>query len=170
MNKSKHTLHLKKVSPRWIVSTALILIVLGVLGSWWVSQNIDREMRKELLNQTLLVEQAIDSHKIKSFTGTKADLESSDYKQLNNQLSTILKTKNHCRYIYLLGRKPNGSVFFYLDTDDLDKALPGEIYNEASKELKAIFDNGIPFVEGPLSDAWGTWVSSLRSVMMKQES
>ena len=29
----------------------------------------------------------------------------------------ILKTKDHCKQIYLLGRKSNGDVFFFLDTD-----------------------------------------------------
>ena len=159
MNKS--ILNLDKGSSRLMALSALLLITLGVLGTWWMYRRVDHEMREELLTQTLLVGQAVNVHQVKSFTGTEADLNSANYLELNEHLSIILKTKDQCRYIYLLGRNDAGSVFFYLDTDEVDKAKPGEIYNEASKELKTMFDTGLPFVEGPLPDAWGVWISAL---------
>jgi len=163
--KNKLTLTLNKVSIRGMLTMVLLLIGFGVLGTWWISKDVDRQMREELLHQTFLVGQAVNVNLVKSFTGTEADLGSSDYQLLRGQLSMILKTKNHCRYLYLLGRKPDGQVFFYLDTDEVDAAAPGEIYKEASKELRAMFATALPLVEGPLPDEWGTWVSGLVPIM-----
>jgi PAS domain S-box-containing protein len=157
----RFTFRLTKVSLPWVAFVIFILVTLGVLGTWWTSKYVDREKREELLNQALLVKQAVNVQVVKTFTGTNADLNSANYQQLAEQLSIILKTKNNCRYLYLLGRNPDGSVFFFLDIDEVDKAKPGEVYHEASKALKEIFDKGNSLVEGPLPDKWGTWVTAL---------
>lgn len=157
----RFTFRLTKVRLPWVAFVIFILVTLGVLGTWWTSKYVDREKREELLNQALLVKQAVNVQVVKTFTGTNADLNSANYQQLAEQLSIILKTKNNCRYLYLLGRNPDGSVFFFLDIDEVDKAKPGEVYHEASKALKEIFDKGNSLVEGPLPDKWGTWVSAL---------
>jgi len=157
----KFTLRLTKLSLPWLAFVALLLVILGALGSWWTSKHVDQEMREELLNEALLVGQAVNVHVVKSFTGTDTDLNSADYQRLVEQLTIILKTKSHCRYLYLLGRNSDGSVFFFLDTDDVDKANPGEVYQQASKGLKEIFDTGNSLVERPLSHAGNTWISAL---------
>lgn len=157
----RFTFRLTKVSLPWVAFVIFILVTLGVLGTWWTSKYVDREKREELLNQALLVGQAVNVQVVKTFTGTNADLNSANYQRLAEQLSIILKTKSNCRYLYLLGRNPEGSVFFFLDIDEVDKAKPGEVYHEASKALKEIFDKGNSLVEGPLPDKWGTWVTAL---------
>lgn len=140
---------------------ALLLLVVGLLGTWLISKGVDRQMRKELLYETSLVGQAANVNLVKLFTATEADLGSAEYQRLRGQLSMILKSKNHCKYLYLMGRQAAGEVFFFLDTDEVNAAAPGEIYPEASKELKSMFDSGRPFVEGPLADEWGTFISAL---------
>lgn len=40
-----------------------------------------------------------------------------------------------------------------------DHSPPGTKYDDASEELKQIFMNSQPFIEGPLADEWGLWVS-----------
>jgi len=64
-----------------------------------------------------------------------------------------------------MGRNENKQVFFYIDTqEDIEEtppAQPGDLYDDASEELINCFDTGIPFVEGPLPDKWGVWVSAL---------
>lgn len=159
--KTKLKLTLNKVNFRGMALMALLLLALGGLSTWLISKDVDRKMREELLHETLLVGQAVNVNLVKSFTATEADLGSADYQRLRGQLSMILKSKNHCKYLYLMGRKAAGDVFFFLDTDEADAAAPGEIYNKASKELKAMFDNGLPLVEGPLPDDWGTWITAL---------
>ena len=38
---------------------------------------------------------------------------------------------------------------------------PGQVYSEVSDETHRAFDVQVAFLEGPVSDRWGTWVSAL---------
>lgn len=58
-------------------------------------------------------------------------------------------------------------VVFLLDSADpssFDYSPPGEVYPEATPELVRSFTTGEPFVEGPVTDRWGTWVSGLAPI------
>jgi hypothetical protein len=59
------------------------------------------------------------------------------------------------------------AVVFLLDSTDpssSDYSPPGEVYEEATPELVRSFTTGEPFVEGPVTDRWGTWVSGLAPI------
>ncbi len=137
------------------------LLILGVLGFWGLANNADNAMRIELLAKTIQLKNAAKTHFIKSFTGTESDLILPQYIELKEQLSLILKTKSNAKYIYVLKQKPDGSIIFLLDIGDSIVAKPGELYHEASTELRNMFTDGKAFVEGPLADKWGNWISAL---------
>lgn len=66
------------------------------------------------------------------------------------------------RFIYLMG-KINEQVVFLVDAEisGTENYSPtGSEYLDASSKLKNIFQNGIGFVEGPIEDKWGSWVSA----------
>lgn len=68
------------------------------------------------------------------------------------------------RFLYLMGRKPDKSIVFLIDSEPIgspDESPPGQPYPEASDALQQVFATGRAAVEGPLSDRWGTWVSAL---------
>jgi PAS domain S-box-containing protein len=158
---------------------AAILIFLttiaGTVIVFWTVQRAAREMRDGLLSQTHLVAGAVNIERIKTLTGTEADLESPDYLRLKEQLASICASEAKCRFVYLMGRKAElpaatnsaqagGRVFFFVDSEPAgseDESPAGQVYEEASKQLIAAFDSGTSFVEGPLPDEWGTWVSAL---------
>jgi len=142
----------------------LLLLILGVLFSWWMAARTDREMRAGLLVQARLVAQAVNIERVTALTGTKADLESPDYRQIKNQLATIRSANPQSRFIYLLGRKADGTVFFFLDSEpdnSKDYSPPGEIYADIPASYRRVFDTKEEVVEGPVTDRWGTWVSAL---------
>ena len=65
------------------------------------------------------------------------------------------------RFVYLMGQRNDG-IIFLVDAEaptSEDYSPPGEIYPEPSKELLEIFQHGQAFVEGPIMDEWGTWIS-----------
>lgn len=71
------------------------------------------------------------------------------------------------RYIYLM-HLVDGQVRFLADSDDppcSDYSADDGIYAEASTELQNIFATGHPFVEGPLADQWGNWVSGIAPII-----
>jgi hypothetical protein len=72
------------------------------------------------------------------------------------------------RFTYLTGRMPDGSIIFHVDSEPAESeeySSPGQLYEEASAELKQLFEDGKGFVEGPIADRWGTWVSALVPVV-----
>ncbi len=150
----------------WVAGSIALLLVVGILFTWWTAMRADREMRADLMQQARLAAQAVSLERVQALAGSEAELTSPDYLRLKKQLDGIRTTNPQCRGLYLMGRHPDGTVFFLVDTqndatENSPSALPGELYPDASDELKALFATGVPFVEGPLPDEWGVWVSAL---------
>ena len=101
---------------------------------------------------------------VRALSGTAADLDTPEYQRLKEQLGAIRAAHTELRFVYLLGRTPEQRVIFHADSEpggSEEESPPGEVYAEATPELRAVFDSGNPFVEGPLPDEWETWVSAL---------
>jgi diguanylate cyclase (GGDEF)-like protein/PAS domain S-box-containing protein len=149
---------------RLLLGLLLIILVAGALGVWWLVVRADREMREDQIAQTRLVAAAVNLERIKAITGTETDLESPEYLRLKDQLTLIRAADAQCRFVYLMGRKADGSVFFFMDSepaDSKDYSPPGQAYEDSPESFRRIFDTGAPLAEGPYSDQWGTWLSVL---------
>ncbi len=145
-------------------SLLLVVLVLGVGG--WLTKGTDQDMRSDLLKQTQLLAQALNTEQLKKLTGTAADLAKPEFQRLKAQLAVLRPSLPKCRFLYLLGQKPTGDIFFFLDVQDTEKEQakptePGYLYADASQTLRMSFREGTSFVEGPLKDEWGNWVSAL---------
>jgi PAS domain S-box-containing protein len=146
----------------WTFTGGALLMALGLGG--WIMYQADRDMRGELLQKTRLVAQALDIDRIQTLSGTKSDLANVGYQRLKQQLAMIRSATPRCRFTYLIGRKPNGAMFFYVDSESVgssDYSPPGQPFDEPSAEFKEIFDTRIAITEGPVADRWGTWISAL---------
>jgi PAS domain S-box-containing protein len=151
-------------SPRLTAVGLLAVLAAGVLFAWWTAARADRALRAELLQQTRLVARAVSIDRVRALTGTAADLGSPDYTQLKDQLAAVRSANPRCRFVYLTGRKTDGTVFFFLDSEPAgseDYSPPGQVYEEVSADYRRVFDTGAETVEGPVPDRWGTWVSAL---------
>ena len=149
-----------------VLLPVVLLVVGGSLLSWWVVARADRQMRMALLRQASLVAETIDRDHVKALSGGEEDLEKPEYLRLRRQLGAIRQADGNCRFVYLIGRRPDRRVFFLVDVQDdarepTPSCQPGEVYEDASVEMVTLFDAGNPLVEGPLPDEWGTWVSAL---------
>lgn len=151
----------RKYTSFWLVGVIVFMFILGIIGIWAIARSSDRAMRDDLLNKTLRVAKATNNIPVSQFQGNESDLSSAAYQELKSHLSIIRQTHEECLFIYILGRNVDGKLFFFLDVGDDEPALPGQIYDEASDELHAIFETGEPIVEGPLADEWGNWISGL---------
>ena len=145
---------------------ALLLAVLaaGACMTWWIVSRADREMRASLLQETQMVAQAVNIKRLQALSGTGADLTNPIYQRLKEQLVIARSTNPLCRFIYLLGRKPDGSLFFFVDSEpptSKDYSPPGQVYDEAAAGIRRAFTSQTEIVEGPVPDRWGTWVSAL---------
>jgi PAS domain S-box-containing protein len=138
------------------------LIILTLLLTLLVASVTEKEMRNAFMLQTQIGANAVDVAKVKNLTGTLADLKSPDYLQLKQQFANILKVDKHLHFVYLMGVKNNGKVFFYVDDKpdgSPECSPPGSPYDEAPKEFNEVMKTGIPVVQGPSADSWGSYAS-----------
>ena len=154
-----------RLSPRafrLLAGAAAAALIAGAAGL--AARRADRLLRADLLLQARLVAQAVDLEAVQALAGTEADGASPVYWQIKKQLMAIVQANPKCKWFYLMGRKPDGTIFFFVDSeapDVEDASPPGQLYEEASAGCHLIFSDPTAFVEGPIPDRWGTWVSAL---------
>ena len=142
----------------------MLIIIVGVLFAWWMVVRADREMRAELLQQARLVAQAVNIDRVKVLTGSKDDLEKPEYLRLKTQLAAVRLENPQYRFIYLMGRKADGAIFFFMDSepaDSKDYSPPGQVYDEVPAGYRRVFDTRVAATDGPVTDRWGVWISAL---------
>jgi len=151
-----------QVNRRWRILAATAILVIAALSVWRTVDRTERAMRDELLSRAQLVAGMVNVERVQSLAGTGADLEAPAYLRLKEQLAEIRAHDPKCRFVYLMGRRPNGVVFFYADSEPAgskDESPAGQLYEEAPDVVPHVFQTRTLTVEGPFSDRWGTWVS-----------
>lgn len=152
------------VKRRSLWFTLAAALIAGALFTWWAAARADREMRDELLQQAHIAAQTINIEHLQALSGTKADLQSPEYASIKERLTALRSANPQCRFIYLLGRKPDGTVFFFADSeppDSRDYSFPGQTYEEVTPETRRLFETGRGTVTGPDADRWGVWVTAV---------
>jgi hypothetical protein len=155
------------MSERKHITTATLVVVilaLGLFSTWFTWNLTTRKLSEGALEQARLVARSINPKRLQSLKGNKADLTSPDYLRIKEQLTQIRQAHRTCRFLYLMGRKNDGTVFFFLDSQppaSENYAPPGLIYEEVSDEYLYTFDTGKQRTVGPIKDRWGTLVTSL---------
>ena len=142
----------------------LLLLAVGGLVTGWMAVRADRALRSDLLQHTRAVAQAVNLDQVRAISGAATDLDQPAYQKLKEQLLTIRATLPQCRFLYLLGRKPEGAVFFFADSEppsSKDYSPPGQVYTEIPAAFRRVFHTQAAAVEGPVPDRWGVWVSGL---------
>ncbi|OPY84661.1 MAG: Blue-light-activated protein [Syntrophus sp. PtaU1.Bin208] len=143
----------------------LVLAALTVIAgfTWLAALRADRELRNDLLPQVRMIAASVNTQRVASLSGANADLASSDYQRIKEQLTHIRLSNPKCRFLYLMSRRSNGTIILHVDSEPVsskDYSPPGQVYSEAPEELHAVFATGEAAVQGPYSDRWGTWVSA----------
>ncbi|MBE0602752.1 MAG: diguanylate cyclase, partial [Deltaproteobacteria bacterium] len=138
------------------------MLVAGGLFSWWTGVRTDSTLRADLVRQARLVAQGLDIERIRSLSGTKEDLDTPAYLWLKNQLARVRAATPQYRFVYLMGRRPDGRLFFFADDrpfGDAEESQAGEIYDDAPEEFRRVFETGVADAGGPYTDKWGSFVS-----------
>ncbi|MDD1719567.1 MAG: PDC sensor domain-containing protein, partial [Methanoregulaceae archaeon] len=149
---------------RWIVIAVVVVLVAGMLLSSIAVQVRDRSMREDLLITTRLSAAGVPLGNIENLTATENDLRSPEYGALKTLMVDLHSSDPHTRFVYLMGRNPEGEVFFFIDSelpDSKDYSPPGQVYSEATESTHLVFTSGLESTIGPVTDRWGTWVSGL---------
>jgi PAS domain S-box-containing protein len=161
------SLKIIKKKHLWMAVILSVVLLSGAILTSWTIHNADSRMREDLVRNTQLVAQAVDIQRVRILSGTEADLTSPEYLRFKEQFISVKKAFPKCRFVYLMGRKNDGKIFFYVDSEPAgskDESPPGQIYDEAAAEDFEVFNTGVGSISGPASDRWGTWVTSLTPI------
>jgi PAS domain S-box-containing protein len=147
---------------RWLIIAVIIVLAGGMALTFWSVQREDNLQRTDLLTKTRYLSKDLCTRDLINLTGSESDLGSPGYITLKNQMIQIASGYPEIRFAYLTGQRPDGTIFFYMDSEppgSAEYSPPGQAYPEASAALIDTFSSGMDTTEGPLSDRWGTWVS-----------
>ena len=141
----------------------LAVAALGAALAHWAYRREDRRLRDDLLEQTRRMAETVPVDRLRVLQGNRTDEQKPEYRRLKEQLMAAQQIDPDWEWIYLMGRRKNGIVYFQMDSeafDAPDPSPPGQFYPEASPLLHEVFDKRIAATEGPIADRWGTWVSA----------
>jgi len=151
---------------RLLILLTVLVLLAGWLGMTLAVKQTQEELRSKLMLRAITAATMISYERVERLTATEADSHSPDFAYLREQLIATRALNTDCRFIYLM-KKVDDRIVFLLDSEPVSSEAyspPGHEYSEASDELVQIFSDGQAFVEGPLADAYGVWVSGLASV------
>jgi signal transduction histidine kinase len=160
--KSPQTYSFVKSSYIWALVALIITIVVFGLFIVELTKNYgETRARDELAARTNVAAANIPANIVMNLKGVSDDTSTDEYKIIKNQLIAIKQSFDDMRFVYLM-KMVGDDVAFLVDAEPMDSedySPPGQVYPNPSPELLHIFENGESFVEGPIQDEWGVWVS-----------
>ena len=142
-------------------SIFIFVLLFGLSSSEYLARFGEQREKKNLLHLTETATAAIDASQVALLHGTADEAESAAYKVLKNQVELLHSHIPEAGFIYIM-KLNRDRVVWLADSepaDSKDAVLPGEVYDEASKELIQALKTGVSMTEGPIEDKWGVWVS-----------
>lgn len=154
-----------------LVAVVLILTV-STMAAKHSGKEILRLEGDQFLRLTQTAAAALAPQDVTALEGSPVDLSSEAYEHISRRLLAIQRLTRSAsdpatssRYAYLMALRDGGVVFLADEPyDPHDPVTPGDLYEEASPELLKAFHTGSPFLEGPLADRYGVWVSAFAPV------
>ncbi|MCX8156537.1 MAG: CHASE domain-containing protein [Verrucomicrobiae bacterium] len=155
----------KKLSPFLTFGVAIVfLLVLDAALIQVLITRTEHFFRLNFQETAELMAQTLPLEEIRALEGRPEDVHKPVYERLKAQFKALQKSVPDCRFIYLLGRRADGRLFFFLDgepPESPDYSPPGQVFSEAQPGFYQVFDRWMPLVTGPNTDRWGTWVTAL---------
>jgi len=146
---------------RTVCCLVVVLIALaGWIGADLIGRNQDRSMRQQILARTQIAGAAVQAGDVAQLHWDETDLTNPAYLKLKALMIAMRHANTDLRFVLLAGIK-DGRAYFLADSENPDSAdysPPGQSYDEATADYLAALASGRPFVLGPETDRWGTWV------------
>lgn len=159
-------------------TAAEIVVLAGLLAAaTGGSANRGREVMqlesRRLLGLAEAAAAAIEPQTVAALSAGPRDLKTQEFASLSRRLRAIqaiavagTNPDQSSRFAYLMALRDGVVVFLADEPEDPENPItPGDPYDEASPELRESFSTGRAFVEGPLPDRFGIWVSAFAPVL-----
>ena len=140
-----------------------VIVLIGIAG--WVGTDLaglnqDRMMRQQILARTQIATAAVQAADVSQLYWDERDLTNPAYIRLKALMMAIRHANSDLRFALLVGLREH-RAYFFVDSenpDSVDYSPPGQSYDEAAPDYLDGLASGQPFVLGPVTDRWGTWV------------
>jgi len=145
---------------------AIVLLIVILMCAVYLSFAYNRHSNTMSSEAIMLGESLcslLDTEHIKELSGDPGDTSSIDYKSTKQSLIRVIQEDNWLHFAYIMSVK-DGKMLFLLDSeppDSPDYSPPGQIYEEATDEDWEPFRGEKTVLTKPVSDRWGTWISTL---------
>lgn len=173
-----------RIYSRLILYISIVIIVIvGIVTTIFTLIRTDQSIRGHLADRAETIAQLLPTEDILGLRGNINDENSPQYEHLKEMLMNIRAVNPDVRFVYLLAEaktltvfpdeQPASYIVFLADSEpefSPDLSPPGQIYDEASPEIKQMFVDNRPFIQGPTSDRWGTWVSALAPIFVVEQN
>ena len=163
--------HHHRRAVRWAIFAfigAVVAVFIGYGYSLQVSKKIDEQDRSDLLTRVQTIALLTNAHDIESLTGSGKDIGTPVYERVKSTLYNIHDINSGARFTYYMRKDASGKKLMFLadseGPDSKDYSPPGQVYEDTSPREMENYINAVPFVEGPYTDQWGTWVSAYAPV------
>lgn len=140
------------------------LCVTLIAGAWWSAQRLgarhDLSRRLNALSRVNLAAAAVPQAEVRDLTWNLSDLTSPAYADLKHLMTAMVHSEYDLRFVLLAGLR-DGKAVFIVDSEpptSADYSPPGQIYEEAAADYVDGMRSRKPFVLGPVTDRWGTWI------------
>lgn len=126
----------KRTIQALMMVTLITVLAAGVFAGWMSMREEDGYMRSELLRQARLFAETVNMGGIHGLKGDASDLSRPEYRRLKDQFAAAADTFRGSRFLYLVGRRPGGDVFFTW--------IPGSPDPRMNRRQARFFRNPIP--------------------------
>ena len=148
----------------------MLIVVLTAAAGWWFTGYMVRygesHERRDLIALAVTAAASIDPAEVAPLQAVESDTSTPQWLSIRADLMRVRASIPEARFVYLMKRKGE-KVEFLADAeppDSKDYSPPGQPYDETTPALLSLFEDAPPFVEGPMRDKWGTWVSGLAPI------
>ncbi len=150
----------------------ILLLVLAALAARQSGREILQLEGQHFLRLTEAAAAALNPEDVAALEGRPTDVGRPAYERIVRRLLAIQQLtrsatdpETSSRFAYLMAPR-DGRIFFLADQphDPDDPVHPGDPYDEASLALQEAMVAGDAFLEGPLADRYGVWVSAFAPV------
>lgn len=149
-----------------IILIAIFTFSVGVSFSYLAEEYARFNEYSKLKSSVTSLAASFDPNQVASLSGSSFDEGTQSFDIIRGQLKRIKSSSPRNHFVYLMG-KSGDDIYFIADAEEpgsRDYSAPGDIYEGDSENLHNIFKDGVGFVEGPMTDKWGTWVSGFAAI------
>ncbi|MCC7519874.1 MAG: PAS domain S-box protein [Verrucomicrobiae bacterium] len=155
----------------WPILGITLSLAAGCLLAHFVGGWAERNLRRELLERTRGLAAAIESEQVVLLRGEPEDEPRPEYQHLVRRLAAIAEAQLDIHDTYLLGER-RGEIVYLANVRaqrarrrDEFLSRPGAPFARSGPFLERAFRKGTESLEGPVSDAYGTWLSPLVPIL-----